>query len=160
MFIQRMDPKVVFTLGYLHLEYFRRKQLTKKYYVYSFGVVLLEFLCARETLNLVFPREKFNIEEWEMHWKKKGKLEKIIDPHLVATINPRSLKLFRETNEKFMEEMGFDEPSMGDVLWNMEYAFQLQEISMQNDLDENSKNHISDVTLHYPDPKPCGTSSV
>ena len=90
--------------------------------MYSFGVVLLEFLCAREA-----------------HWKKKGKLEKVIDPHLVGTINPGSLKMFRETTEKFLEEIGFGRPSMGDVLWNLEYAFQLQKISMQNYLDENSK---------------------
>ena len=56
--------------------------------------------------------------------------------------------------------MGFDKPSMGDFLWNLEYAFQLQKISMQNDLDENITNHISDVPLRYPDPKPFGTSSV
>ena len=147
-------------LGYLDLKNFIRQQLTNKYDVYSFGVVLLEFLCARETLNLVFPREEFNIEEWEMHWQKKGKIEKIIDPHLVGTINSSSLKMFRETTENFLEEMGFDKPSMGDVLWNMEYAFQLQKISMQNDLDENSTNHIVDVPLRYPDPKPFGSSSV
>ena len=71
--------------------------MTKKYDVYSFGVVLLEFLCARETLNLVTPKEQFNIEEWEMHWQKNGKLEKIVDPHLVGTINFGSHKMSRET---------------------------------------------------------------
>ena len=126
MDIQRLDPKVVLALGYLDLEYFRRQQLIDKSNVYSFGVVLLDFLCAREKLNLVFSREQFNIEEWEMHWQKKGKLEKIIDPHLVATMNPVSLKMFRETTEKFLEDMGFDRPSMGDVLWNLECAFQLR----------------------------------
>ena len=93
--------------------------------MYSFGVVLLEFLCARETLNLVLPREQFNIPEGEMNWQKKGKLEKIIDPHVVGTINPGSLKMFRETTEKFLEEMGFDKPSMGYFLCNMEYSFQI-----------------------------------
>ena len=111
--------------------------------MYSFGVVLLGFLCARE-----------------MHWQKKNKLEKIIYPHLVGTINLGSMKMFRETTEKFLEEMGFDRPSTGDVLWNLEYSFQLQNISMQNDLDENSTNHIADVPLCYPDPEPFGSSSV
>ena len=67
MDIQRLDPKVFLALGYLDPEYFRRKQLIDKYEVYSFGLVLLEVLCARETLNIFFPREKFNIAEWEMH---------------------------------------------------------------------------------------------
>ena len=147
-------------LGHLHPEYFRRQQLRDKYDVYSFGVVVLEVWCGRETLNLVFPREKFNIGEWEMRWQKKGKLEKIIDPHLVGTFNSGSLKMFRETSEKLLEEMGFERPSIVDVLWNLEYAFQLQEISMQNYLDENSTNHIADVPLRYPDPETFGSSLV
>ena len=93
-----------------------------------------------------------------MHWYKKVNLEKIIDPHLVGSINLGYLKMFRETTEKFVEEMGFDRPSIGDVLWNLEYAFQIQEISMKNDLDENSTNHIADVPLHCPDPDPFGPS--
>ena len=68
--------------------------------------------------------------------------------------------MFRETTEKFLEEMGFNKPSMGDVIWNLEYEFQLQEISMKNNLDENSTNHIADVPLRYPDPEPFGPSSV
>ena len=42
--------------GYLEPEYFRRKQLTKKSNVYSFGVVLIEVLCARPTINPSLPR--------------------------------------------------------------------------------------------------------
>ena len=160
MDIERLDPKVVFSLGYLDLECFRRHQLTDNSDLYSFGVVLLEFLCAREKLNLVFPREQFNIEEWEMHWQKKGKLEENIDPHLVGTFNPGSLKMLRETTKKFLEDMGFDRASIGDVLWNLEYEFQLQDISMHNDLDDNSKNHIANVPLHYTNPEPFVTSSV
>ena len=49
---------------------------------------------------------------------------------------------------------------MGDVLWNLEYEFELQEISMKKDLDDNSTNHIVDVPLSYPDPEPFGPSSV
>ena len=91
--------------------------------MYSFGVVLLEVLCARSTLNPALPREQFNIAEWEMHWQKNGMLEKIIDPHLVGTINPGSLKKIGETAEKCLEEKGIDMLAMGDVLWNLEYAF-------------------------------------
>ena len=34
----------------------------------------------------------------------------------------------------------------------------LGDISMQNDLDENSTNHIADVPLRYPDIEPFGPS--
>ena len=62
--------------------------------------------------------------EWEMHWKKRGMLDQIIDPHLVGTINHGSLRKFGETAEKCLAEQGIDRPVMGDVLWNLEYAFE------------------------------------
>eukprot|EP01018_Ginkgo_biloba_P021941 Gb_02717 [translate_table: standard] len=148
------------SFGYLDPEYFRRQQLTEKSDVYSFGVVLMEVLCARPALNPVLPREQVNIAEWAMHWQKKGMLDQIIDPHLVGTINPGSLKKFGETAEKCLEEQGIDRPAMGDVLWNLEYAFQLQETAMQNDPDENSTNHIAELPLRYTQPEPFDTSII
>ncbi|ONK75956.1 uncharacterized protein A4U43_C03F22330 [Asparagus officinalis] len=135
------------SFGYLDPEYFRRQQLTEKSDVYSFGVVLMEVLCARPALNPVLPREQVNIAEWAMNWQKKGMLEQIVDANLAGRINPASLKKYGDTAEKCLAETGVDRPSMGDVLWNLEYALQLDETSSLADPDDNSMKSIPNILL-------------
>ncbi|MBA0686804.1 hypothetical protein Goari_014383, partial [Gossypium aridum] len=114
------------TFGYLDPEYFMSLQLTDKSDVYSFGVVLLEVLCARPAIINSNKREEVNLAEWGMHWLRKGQLDNIIDPVLVDTINPNSFRKFVETTEKCLRVHGSERPIMRDVLWDLEYALQLQ----------------------------------
>ncbi|XP_074582090.1 receptor-like protein kinase HERK 1 [Curcuma longa] len=132
------------SFGYLDPEYFQRQQLTEKSDVYSFGVVLLEVLCARPVINPTLPREMVNLAEWGMKWQMKGELEQVADVRIAASIKPESLRKFGLTIEKCLADSGTERPSMGDVLWNLEYVLQLQEADA-GDSEINSINRIPEL---------------
>jgi len=120
------------SFGYLDPEYFRRQQLTQKSDVYSFGVVLFEVACARSVIDPTLPKDQINLAEWAMRWQRQRSLEAIMDPRLDGDFSSESLKKFGEIAEKCLADDGRSRPSMGEVLWHLEYVLQLHEAYKRN----------------------------
>ncbi|KAF3625964.1 putative receptor-like protein kinase [Capsicum annuum] len=130
------------SFGYLDPEYFRRQQLTEKSDVYSFGVVLIEVICARPVINPSLPKDQINLAEWAMRFQQKKCLETIIDPQLAGQYSTESLMKFGEIAEKCLADEGKSRPTMGEVLWHLEYVLQLHEAWLRMNAGEDSASDI------------------
>ncbi|XP_068635381.1 probable receptor-like protein kinase At5g24010 [Aristolochia californica] len=126
------------SFGYLDPEYYKRHQLTEKSDVYSFGVVLLEVLCARPVVDSTLSNDTHGLAEWALKLQKKGMLETIVDARIKAQINSNSLRKFGETAARCLADQGVDRPTMGEVLWNLEYVMQLQRTVIRREPHEDS----------------------
>ncbi|KAL0011857.1 hypothetical protein SO802_006965 [Lithocarpus litseifolius] len=78
------------------------------------------------------------LRKWAMGWQRQRSLETIIDSHLKGNYSPESLKKFGEIAEKCLADEGKNRPTMGEVLWYLEYVLQLQEAWMYTNNAENS----------------------
>ncbi|KAK4857676.1 hypothetical protein QYF36_004386 [Acer negundo] len=126
------------SFGYLDPEYFMRQQLTEKSDVYSFGVVLFEVICARAVINPTLPKDQINLADWAMKWQRQRSLESIIDQHLQGGYCPESLEKYGEIAEKCIDDEGKNRPTMGEVLWHLEYVLQLHEAWMRGNDEQYS----------------------
>ncbi|KAA8532885.1 hypothetical protein F0562_032998 [Nyssa sinensis] len=122
-----VSTEVKGSFGYLDPEYFRLKQLTEKSDVYAFGVVLFEVVCARPPVDKKLEKSAICLSEWARSHYRSGTLDQIIDPNLKGQIAPECLRKIGEIADSCLLDEGIRRPAMADVLWNLEFALQLQE---------------------------------
>ncbi|KAJ8424462.1 hypothetical protein Cgig2_016229 [Carnegiea gigantea] len=126
------------SFGYLDPEYFRRQQLTEK----------SDVLCARPALNPSLPKEQVSLADWALHCVRKGNIDDIIDHNLKGTIKPECLTKYVDTAVKCLSDHGVDRPSMSDLLWNLEFALQLQDNGDVQKGSDTGKGLPSNVSMH------------
>jgi hypothetical protein len=67
------------TKGYVAPEWHRKLPVTVKVDVYSFGIVLLEIICCRKSVDLDLPVEEAILEEWVYQCFESGELGKLVN---------------------------------------------------------------------------------
>ncbi|KAK6160026.1 hypothetical protein DH2020_003407 [Rehmannia glutinosa] len=78
-----VSTRVMGTYGYAAPEYVMTGHLTSKSVVYSFGVVLLEMLTGRRSMDKNRPNGEHNLVEWARpHLGEKRRFYRLIDPRL------------------------------------------------------------------------------
>ncbi|KAL7229511.1 hypothetical protein ACSBR2_008089 [Camellia fascicularis] len=77
-------------------------------------------------------KEQVSLAEWGRKCWREGAVDQIVDPHLMGQIVPNCLKKFGEIFESCLRDTGIKRPAMGDVIWSLEFALQLQEIVERN----------------------------
>ncbi|BAT83260.1 hypothetical protein VIGAN_04038500 [Vigna angularis var. angularis] len=111
------------TFAYCDPEYAASGILTVKSNVFSFGVVLLEVLSAKQARELYLKRVKNPNFSVELH------AEKIVDPFIKSKIAPDCWKTFIDITERCLHKQGTERPNMGEVEMQLELALQLQQKS-------------------------------
>uniref|UniRef100_A0A7N2LUY5 Receptor-like serine/threonine-protein kinase n=1 Tax=Quercus lobata TaxID=97700 RepID=A0A7N2LUY5_QUELO len=66
------------TKGYFAPEWLRNQRVTTKVDVYSFGIVLLELICNRKSVDWDLPEEEAILEEWAYYCFEACELSKLV----------------------------------------------------------------------------------
>ncbi|CAN6714650.1 unnamed protein product [Malus baccata var. baccata] len=137
----KLNSTVVGTFGYLDPEYALSGQLTEKSDVFSFGMVLLEVLCAksvsREISECVQRGETFPA---------------MIDPFLMGKVAPDCLRKFMNIAVRCVRPTGAERPTMGEVQVELECALELQEsadaIKQLKELGTSASTSLAPLPAH------------
>ncbi|PON65000.1 Serine/threonine protein kinase [Trema orientale] len=135
-----VSTQVKGTLGYLDPEYYMTQQLTEKSDVYSYGVVMLELITARQPIE----KGKYIVREVRMAMNRSDLehygLREMMDPTIRNTPILIGFGKFLELAMQCVEESASDRPTMSEVVKAIETI-------LQNDgINTNSTSASSSAT--------------
>ncbi|XP_057523072.1 probable receptor-like protein kinase At2g42960 [Amaranthus tricolor] len=87
-----ITTRVMGTFGYVAPEYANSGLLNEKSDIYSFGVLLLEAITARDPVDYSRPANEVNLVEWLKVMVGTRRAEEVVDPNLEVKPTTRALK--------------------------------------------------------------------
>ncbi|XP_057468806.1 leucine-rich repeat receptor protein kinase HPCA1-like [Actinidia eriantha] len=127
------------TMGYMDPEYYMTQQLTNKSDIYSFGVVMLELVTARQPIE----KGKYIVREVKQYMDKTKllyNLQEILDPSILVT-PLKGLEKFVDLALSCVEDAGAERPPIGDVVKEIENIMQIAGLNPNADSASASSSY-------------------
>ncbi|GKC66963.1 kinase-like domain, phloem protein 2-like protein, partial [Tanacetum coccineum] len=110
--------------GYVDPTYLKTKRVSHKSDMYSFGIVLLEVLCGRESV-IANNTNKYLAPMAITNYREK-RLNEIVDWNLWKQMDSHSLDIFTKTAYDCVNEERSQRPNIDEVVTRLEKALELQ----------------------------------
>ncbi|GKC30113.1 concanavalin A-like lectin/glucanase [Tanacetum coccineum] len=102
-------------------------KLTRKSYVYTFGVVLLDVLCGRPAVDESLNEDQCVLALWAQDRIREGKLNCIIDTRLTGQISSKCLKKLADIACRCLHDIPNLRPTVAEIVAGLEVILSLQE---------------------------------
>ncbi|KAJ0007681.1 hypothetical protein Pint_29140 [Pistacia integerrima] len=124
-----ISTRVMGTEGYAAPEYLQTGHLTTMCDIYSFGVVLLELLTGKKTVDRNRPRKERYLVKWARPMLKDfNKLEQILDPRLEGQYSTEGVKRAAKLAYQCLRRDPKARPTMSNVVKTLEPLLDLNDI--------------------------------
>ncbi|KAL3510894.1 hypothetical protein ACH5RR_030295 [Cinchona calisaya] len=111
------------TRGYVAPEWHRKLPVTIKADVYSFGIVLLEIICCRKSVDWSTPEDRAILEEWAYDCFEAGEIHKLVGDEEV--VDKRKLERMIKIAIWCIQDEPALRPSMKKVLLMLEGTIEI-----------------------------------
>ncbi|XP_012856895.1 PREDICTED: protein kinase 2B, chloroplastic-like [Erythranthe guttata] len=116
-----VSTQVMGTFGYAAPEYIATGRLTTKCDVYGFGVVLVELLTGRKSIDKNRPINEYNLVDWATPYlRRKKNLSRIMDPKIEGQFPHKEAYTVATIALQCLSQMPEQRPRMAEVLVALE----------------------------------------